>query len=86
MSILKKYKDDAIEYAMPYLTQAGEFIYDKGNILSKGYIHNKKRIKREIRFRKICKIVDFISNIIMLISAVLAFVVIIKGYKDEFKD
>ncbi len=86
MSVLKKYKDDAIEYAMPYLAQAGEFIYDKGNTLSRGYIRNKKRIKREIRFRKICKIVDCISNIIMLISAVLAFVVVIKGYKEEFKD
>ncbi len=80
------YRDNVIEYATPYVKKAGICIGDVAKKIDDKYNKSKRKVKHGIRLRKISNMLDLLSNIIMLVAAIMALLAVFNSFQDRFDD
>lgn len=85
MGRFTEYAHNAVEFAAPYVREAGDYAQSAAQSVEKGWHRRVKRVKRKHTVAKISNALDMLANLILLIAAVLALFMVIKenGIKKE---
>ena len=83
MSRWQEYKEEAIDFALPYVRQAGEYAENAAEKIGKSYRKNRKKIKREFRLLRIKRALEIITSIVMLAAAATALLCIAANWLKE---
>ena len=89
MSKVHEYTQEAMEFAEPYLKQAGDYVSSAAGKVEKVYRRNRRKLKRNMRGMKVKRFLDNLVNITLMIAALLAIVVALLHYfgsKDDQED
>ena len=85
MSKWQDYKEEAIDFAAPYVRQAGEYAENAAEKIGKNYRKNRRKIKREFRLLRIKRILEIASSIVMIAAAVVALLLLAANWLKEKK-
>lgn len=85
MSRWQDYKEEAINFAAPYVRQAGEHAENAAEKIGKSYRKNRRKIKREFRLLRIKRILEIASSIVMIAAAVVALLLLAANWLKEKK-
>ncbi|MBE5040274.1 hypothetical protein [Ructibacterium gallinarum] len=83
MSRWQDYKEEAINFAAPYVRQAGEHAENAAEKIGKSYRKNRRKIKREFRLLRIKRILEIASSIVMIAAAVVALLLLAANWLKE---
>lgn len=82
----KEYKDNAVDFAVPYVRQAGEYAGAAADAVNHRYKKNKRKLKMSICMARFSRILGVISNIAVLIAAVAVIGTVVRSYLDEYRN
>lgn len=86
MSKWMDYGKEAVEFAAPYVKQVGVYAEDAAGRIGKSYRKSKRRMKREMRMAKACRVMGFISDLFLMLAAVAALIALIQRFLEDAKD
>lgn len=75
-----EYTQNAVDYAKPYVKEVGGYAADAAGFVGNKIRKNTKRAKRKMRILKIKNILDVVSNVVLIIAAVVALFVAVSEY------
>lgn len=82
----KEYKDTAVMYAKPRIKKAESYASNTARKISKVYVKNKKKAKRNLFMVKLRNITDVVKNITIIGVALLAFFSLILRLLDNLEN
>ena len=82
----KEYRDDAVDFAVPYVKQAGEYAGAAAEAVNQRYKRNKRKIKRSICIAKFSRVLGIISKIAVLAAAITIISSALRQWFDEYRN
>lgn len=86
MKKLREYKDEVINFTVPYVKQASNYAGAAAETINQKYKKSRRKINRNILKLKCRRVLRVISNIAGLAAAVLVIITMIRLWISEYTD
>lgn len=72
MNKIYEYTQNAVDYAQPYVKKAGKYATDAAHMAKRTIKKTNKKAKRHLLIYRIKNTVEIVSNLILIIAAIIA--------------
>ena len=86
MSKWQEYRDEAVDFAAPYVKQAGSYVENAAGRMGRSYRRNKRKMTRSMRLIRFKQALEIVSNLVMLAAALVAVAAVVSRYWKDSRD